>query len=86
MLKSHAGTSSLRAATVPQSRDCTKSTLESILYANVARVFAKTDAFAAAIARNRPWGAFCLQTWQEEEGIPSGGLVHPRTRVGGGAR
>ena len=45
-------------------RDCTKSAMESILSANVARVFAKTDAFAAAIARNRPWRAFCLQTWQ----------------------
>ena len=45
-------------------RDCTKSALESILSANVARVFAKTDAFAAAIAQNRPWRAFCLQTWQ----------------------
>ena len=64
MLKSRAGTSSLRAAIVPQSRDCTKTAMEGILSANAARVFVKTDAFAAAIAQNRPWRAFCLQTWQ----------------------
>ena len=45
-------------------RDCTKSALEGILSANAARVFAQTDAFSAAIAQNRPWRAFCLQTWQ----------------------
>ena len=45
-------------------RDCTKSALEGILSANAARVFAETDAFAAAIARNRPWRAVCMQTWQ----------------------
>ena len=45
-------------------RDCTKSTLEGDLYANAARVFAETDAFAAAIAQNRPWRAVCMQTRQ----------------------
>ena len=45
-------------------RDCTKSALEDTLSANVARVFAKSDAFTAAIAQNRPWRAVCMQTWQ----------------------
>ncbi len=59
--------------------------MESILYANVARVFAKTDAFSAAIARNRPRRAFCMQTWQ---GIsPKRILSMPRLqKIGPGGR
>ena len=66
-------------------RDCTKSALEGSLYANVARVFAQTDAFTAAIARNRPWRAVCMQTWQ---GIsPKRMLSLPRLhKIGPGGR